>query len=92
MLVSEWVQGHGTSCHLQVTAHVYVHAAKDIHVLAPSGLSLAATGVTGTLQLRNTACLVFILIAYLNEVLYIRLITGCLIQRFSIVCFILVVG
>lgn len=48
--VSEWVQGHSTSSHLQVRAHLYMHAAKDIHIWTSPALSRATTGVIGTLQ------------------------------------------
>lgn len=67
MLVCIWVQGHGTSCHLQVRAHVYVRATKDMHLWTPAALGLAAAGVTETVQTPYDVCLVFILTARSRE-------------------------
>lgn len=91
MLVSEWVQGHGTSCHLQVTADLYAQATKDVHILTLSVLSLATTGVTGTLQTPYYCTSLLYTNSLHKAALYILLITGSLIEQFSVVCFVIMV-
>ena len=47
------------------TARVYVYVTEDLHIWTPSALSLATTGVTGTLQTPQY----FVSILYTNSLL-----------------------